>query len=111
MSRTPLWVLAAALLPAITGCNSTFKLNVDNQTAHDYRLQVGGSEALYHLAAKTQVFIPATLQRSQPYRLVAVGSDGKEHSQVILSQAGQLFVELRESNDGRLEWGAGQTPP
>lgn len=93
------------------GCNTNFQLFVANETSKPLVLRINDFDHAYPLKASAKLKLPDRLQRGTAYTLVILERDGSQVTHRIITEAGQLFVHLREEPGGRLEWLISETPP
>jgi hypothetical protein len=103
---TLLWMLGGAV-----GCSSTFQLYVANDTTRPYALRINNSDEAYSLRPSAKSKLPVRLQRGRAYTLFALDGTGQQNQHKIMTDSPQLFVHLRESDSGVLEWWISETPP
>ena len=101
-----LWMLSGAV-----GCSSTFQLLVANDTSRPYALRINDFDDAYALQPSAKHTLPDRLQRGRAYTLFALDGDGHQHQHKIITDSPQLFVHLRESDSGVLEWWVSESPP
>ncbi len=101
-----IWMLSGA-----AGCSSTFHLLVANDTSRPYALRINDFDHAYSLQPSAKNKLPDRLQRGRAYTLFALDGDGQQHERKIMTDSPQLFVHLRESDSGVLEWLVSETPP
>ena len=101
-----LWMLSGAV-----GCSSTFQLYVANDTSRSYALRINNVDDAYPLQPSAKHKLPDRLQRGRAYTLFARDGDGHQHEHKVLTDSPQLFVHLRESDSGVLEWFVSESPP
>ena len=101
-----LWMLSGGV-----GCSSTFQLYVANDTSRSYALRINNFDDAYPLQPSAKSKLPDRLQRGLAYTLFALDGDGHQHQHKIMTNSPQLFVHLRESDSGVLEWFVSESPP
>ena len=101
----------AGILSGTVGCSSTFQLLVANDTPRSYALRINDFDAAYPLKPSAKCKLPDRLQRSRAYTLFVLDSNGQQHQHRIMTDSPQLFVRLRESDSGVLEWLVSESPP
>ncbi len=101
-----IWMLSGA-----AGCSSTFHLLVANETSRSYALRINDFDEAYPLKPSAKYRRPDRLQRSRAYTLFVLDGEGHQHQHRIMTDSPQLFVHLRESDSGVLEWWVSETPP
>ncbi|MCH8054361.1 MAG: hypothetical protein IH895_09885 [Planctomycetes bacterium] len=101
-----LWMLSGAV-----GCSSTFQLYVANDTSRPYALRINNFDHAYSLQPSSKHELPDRLQRGRAYTLFALDGDRHQHEHKIMTDSAQLFVHLRESDSGVLEWWVSELPP
>ena len=99
------------MLGGATGCSSTFQLYVANDTTRSYALRINNFDDAYPLQPSAKSKLPDRLQRGLAYTLFALDGDGHQHQHRIMTNSPQLFVHLRESDSGVLEWWVSESPP
>ena len=99
------------MLSGTVGCSTTFQLMVANDTSRPYALRINDFDHAYSLQPSAKNKLPDRLQRGRAYTLFALDGDGHQNQHKIMTDAPQLFVHLRESNSGVLEWLVSETPP
>ncbi len=99
------------MLSSVAGCSSTFQLYVANDTSRPYALRINNSDDAYQLHASAKLKLPDRLQRGRAYTLFARDGDGHQHQHKIMTDSPRLFVHLRESDSGVLEWWVSESPP
>ena len=100
------WMLSGAV-----GCSSTFQLYVANDTSRSYALRINDFDHAYSLQPSAKHELPDRLQRGRAYTLFAPDGDGHQYEHKIMTDSAQLFVHLRESDSGVLEWWVSESPP
>ncbi len=103
---TLLWMLGGAV-----GCSSTFQLYVANDTSRPYALRINDFDHAYSLQPSAKHELPDRLQRGRAYTLFSLDGDGQQQERKIMTDSPQLFVHLRESDSGVLEWFVSESPP
>lgn len=93
------------------GCSTNFQLFVANETSRPLALRINDFDHAYPLKPSAKLRLPDRLQRGTAYTLVVRERDGSEAAHRIITQAGRLFVHLREEPGGRLQWLVSETPP
>ena len=101
-----LWMLSGGV-----GCSSTFQLYVANDTTRSYALRINDFDHAYSLQPSAKHELPDRLQRGRVYTLFALDGDRHQHEHKIMTDSAQLFVHLRESDSGVLEWLVSESPP
>lgn len=99
------------MLGGTVGCSSTFQLYVANDTSRPYALRINNFDDAYPLKPSAKHKLPDRLQRGRAYTLFARDGEGHQHQHKIMTDSKQLFVHLRESDSGVLEWIVSETPP
>ena len=99
------------MLSGTVGCSSTFQLMVANDTSRPYALRINDFDHAYSLQPSAKNKLPDRLQRGRAYTLFALDSNGHQHQHKIMTDSPQLFVHMRESDSGVLEWWVSETPP
>lgn len=99
------------MLSGAVGCSSTFQLLVANDTSRPYALRINNFDDAYPLRPSAKYTLPDRLHRGRAYTLFALDSNGHQHQHSIMTDSAQLFVHLRESDSGVLEWFVSESPP
>ena len=101
----------ACMLSGAMGCSSTFQLYVANDTSRPYALRINNFDDAYSLQPSAKHELPDRLQRGLAYTLFALDGDGRQHQHTIMTDSPRLFVHLRDSDSGVLEWWVSESPP
>ena len=99
------------MISSTAGCSSTFQLYVANDTSRPYALRINDFDDAYPLQPSAKCKLPDQLQRGRAYALFALDGDGQQYERKIMTDSPQLFVHLRESDSGVLEWFVSESPP